>query len=175
MKCSSYQPLRYFRISELSSTFTNLAAVVFSILIIRWIIFDEILNQIEIILLRHVQLLVRLPDAYKTVGVSNSNSTTISGPFKATEGLRIVEVFVSSSTSCRFEGLLVSNWTFSIPIDIPNVDIAISIDLRKDTWMNWWPLHIVHVLLTAFKCEDWRALFFILSIPKFYSPVHGCR
>ena len=174
MKCSSYRPLRYFRISELSSSFTYLAAVVFSILIIWWIVFDEVLNQIEIILLRHVQLLVRLPDAYKTVRVSNSNSATISGPFKATEGLRIVEVFVSSSTSGRFEGLLVSNWTFSVLIDVPNVDVAISIDLREDTWMNWWPLHIVHVLLTAFECEDWRALFFILSIPKLYSPVHGC-
>ena len=51
------------------------------------------------------------------------------------EGLSIIKVLIGSCV-CRLERFFARNWALSVTIDIPNVDIAISINLGEDCWMN---------------------------------------
>lgn len=116
------------------------------------------LHMSEIFWFRHVELLVNLPYRYLTIGITSSDSFTISSPFN------------TMNWSGLFINCFANYWTFAIFIDIPNINITITINWTKDTRMSWTPLYIINILLWALKSLKWLRRNF--RIPKFDGPIH---
>jgi len=93
-------------------------------------------------------------------------------PFETTECFILIIFFVSCIWWCTLKCFLVCNWTLSVSVDIPYINIAVSIDCCKDRWMYRWPLHIVNIFLTTFKSKYWCRWKLVLWVPQLDSPVH---
>jgi len=65
------------------------------------------------------------------------------------------------------------NRALEVSVDIPDIDITITVHLSKDRRMDWRPLHVIDVLLATFKGVDRHLHELVLRIPQLHSPVHG--
>ena len=140
-------------------------------------ILEKVLDQIEVVLGRHVQLLVHLPDAHETVLVTNGNTTTIKGPLEAAERARIIEVTVAGGRTVvarvlRAVDLLARDRRLHILVDVPQVNIAVTVDGGEDGRVHRRPLDVVDVFLAGLERVDGRVLELVLRVPQLHGPVH---